>query len=315
MTNIKKLGLTALAGSLVATSAYAGALDVTGTAKVTYASQDESEVDGNPYSMNQGIGFGGSGDLDNGMSISYTYTMTNAAFSSSVLSLDMGDSGTITFGNGDGSTGISAYDDMMPTAGEEVWDDLDGQANGVATISKVNTFGYKGSFAGLGISASYNKDSGAGAAGSATEGHSKSLVVTTSDMMDGLEAGVGIGDKSGTTTENGTDMSILYAKYTAGSVTMGAQLTNIDASAANSDTDRTHIAVSVAVNENLSVSLGQSVVEFESASKDDQESTGIAVSYTMGSMTVAAFNNTEENSGGTQGTDDSVTEVSVAFAF
>ena len=315
MTNIKKLGLTALAGSLVATSAYAGALDVTGTAKVTYASQDESEVDGNPYSMNQGIGFGGSGDLDNGMSISYTYTMTNAAFSSSVLSLDMGDSGTITFGNGDGSTGISAYDDKMPTAGEEVWDDLDGQANGVATISKVNTFGYKGSFAGLGISASYNKDSGAGAAGSATEGHSKSLVVTTSDMMDGLEAGVGIGDKSGTTTENGTDMSILYAKYTAGSVTMGAQLTNIDASAANSDTDRTHIAVSVAVNENLSVSLGQSVVEFESASKDDQESTGIAVSYTMGSMTVAAFNNTEENSGGTQGTDDSVTEVSVAFAF
>jgi outer membrane protein OmpU len=305
----------ALAGSLVATSAYAGALDVTGTAKVTYASQDESEVDGNPYSMNQGIGFAGSGDLDNGMSISYTYTMTNAAFSSSVLSLDMGDSGTITFGNGDGSTGISAYDDKMPTAGEEVWDDLDGQANGVATISKVNTFGYKGSFAGLGISASYNKDSGAGAAGSATEGHSKSLVVTTSDMMDGLEAGVGIGDKSGTTTENGTDMSILYAKYTAGSVTMGAQLTNIDASAANSDTDRTHIAVSVAVNENLSVSLGQSVVEFESASKDDQESTGIAVSYTMGSMTVAAFNNTEENSGGTQGTDDSVTEVSVAFAF
>ena len=51
MTNVKKLGLTALAGSLVATSAYAGALDVTGTAKVTYASLDEKEVTGNPYSM------------------------------------------------------------------------------------------------------------------------------------------------------------------------------------------------------------------------------------------------------------------------
>ena len=44
MTNVKKLGLTALAGSLVATSAYAGALDVTGTAKVTYATLDETEV-------------------------------------------------------------------------------------------------------------------------------------------------------------------------------------------------------------------------------------------------------------------------------
>ena len=315
MTNVKRLGLTALAGSLVATCAYAGALDVSGTAKVTYASQDESEVNGNPYSMSTGMGFTGSGDLDNGMTINYTYSMTNAAFSSSNLKLDMGDSGAIYFGNGDGSTGISAYDDKMPTAGEEVWDDLDGQANGIATISKTNTFGYSGTFAGLGVSASYNKDSGAGTAGSATEGSSKSIVLSSSDLVDGMEMGIGIGDKSGTTTNNGTDMQIVYAKYTAGSVTAGAQLTQIDKSAANSDVDRTHIAVSVAVNENLSVSLGQSVVEFEASAKDDQESTGIAVSYTMGSMTVAAFNNTEENTGGTQGTDDSVSEVSVAFAF
>jgi outer membrane protein OmpU len=199
----------------------------------------------------------------------------------------MGDSGAIYFGNGDGSTGISAYDDKMPTAGEEVWDDLDGQANGIATISKTNTFGYSGTFAGLGVSASYNKDSGAGTAGSATEGSSKSIVLSSSDLVDGMEMGFGIGDKSGTTTNNGTDMQIVYAKYTAGSVTAGAQLTQIDKSAANSDVDRTHIAVSVAVNENLSVSLGQSVVEFEASAKDDQESTGIAVSYTMGSMTVA----------------------------
>jgi len=310
MTNVKKLGLTALAGSLVATSAYAGALDVTGTAKVTYASQDESEVTGNPFSMSTGIGFAGSGDLDNGMTISYTYSMTNAAFSSSNLKLDMGDSGAIYFGNGDGSTGISAYDDVMPTAGEEVWDDLDGQANGIATINKTNTFGYKGSFAGLGISASYNKDGG-----TTTEGSSKSIVLTSGSLVDGMDVGIGIGDQSGTTTENGTDLRTMYAKYTAGSVTAGVQLTNIDKSAANSDVDRTHVAVSVAVNENLSVSLGQSVVEFESSSKDDQEDVGLAVSYTMGSMTVAAFQNSEDNVGGTQGTDDQVTEISVAFAF
>ena len=36
MTNLKKLGLTALAGSLVATTGYAGALDVSGAAKVSY---------------------------------------------------------------------------------------------------------------------------------------------------------------------------------------------------------------------------------------------------------------------------------------
>ena len=141
MTNVKKLGLTALAGSLVATSAYAGALDVTGTAKVTYASLDETEVTGNPYSMSQGMGFTGSGDLDVG-SISYTYSATNMALSSSNLKLDMGDTGTLSFANGASLTGMQAYYDKMPTAGEQVWDDLDGQANGIPAMSTTNTLGY-----------------------------------------------------------------------------------------------------------------------------------------------------------------------------
>ena len=113
MTNIKKLGLTALAGSLATTTAFAGALDVSGTAKVVYASQDESEVTGNPWSMNQGIGFTGSGDLDNGMTISYNYLMTNAVFSSSSLKLDMGDSGTLSLSNGASTTGMQAYYDKF----------------------------------------------------------------------------------------------------------------------------------------------------------------------------------------------------------
>ena len=309
MTNVKKLGLTALAGSLVATSAYAGALDVTGTAKVTYASQDESEVTGNPYSMSQGMGFTGSGDLDVG-TLSYTYSATNMALSSSNLKLDMGDNGTISFANGASLTGIQAYYDKMPTAGEQVWDDLDGQANGVATMSTTNTLGYSGTFAGIGVSAAYNKD-----AGTTTEGSSKSFAVTSSDLMDGGEIGWAHADVSGPSNNNGTDSDTVYITYTAGAVTLGAQLTQIDKSAANSDVDRTHAAVSIAVNENLSVSIGRSVVEFEASGKDDQENTGLAFSYTMGSMTIAGFNNTEKNSGGTQGTDDSVTELSVAFAF
>jgi outer membrane protein OmpU len=309
MTNMKKLGLTALAGSLAATSAFAGALDVSGTAKVVYASQDESEVTGNPYSMNQGIGFSGSGDLDNGMTIAYQYTMTNAAFSSSSLKLDMGDQGTLSISNGAGTTGINAYDDVMPTAGEEVWDDLDGQANGVATISTVNTLGYSGTFAGLGLSASYN-NSAAGVAGS-----SKSVVLTSSDMMDGVEVGIGMGDKAGASNNTGTDLTTVFAKYTMGAITAGLQVTRVDVSAVNGDADRTHASISMAINENLSASLGQSTVEFENPTKDDQENVGFAVSYTMGSMTIGAHTNTETSTGGTNGTDDSVREVSVAFAF
>ena len=310
MIKIKKLGLTALAGSLAATSAFAGAVDVTGTAKVIYATQDQSEVTGNPYSMSQGLGFSGSGDLDNGMSIAYTYTMTNAAFSSSNLKLDMGDTGTLSFSNAANSSGINAYFDKMPTAGEQVWDDLDGQANGVTTISNANTLGYVGTFSGIGLSLSYNKNAGANLHGS-----SKSIVVSSSDLMDNVELGFGMGDKAGASNNSGTDLATAYATYTMGSITAGLQLSTIDVSAANGDTDRTHISVSMAINENLSASIGQSVVEFENPALDDQENTGYAVSYTMGSMTVAAFNNNENSSGGTAGTDDSVSEISVAFAF
>jgi outer membrane protein OmpU len=310
MTNVKKLGLTALAGSLVATSGFAGALDVTGTAKVTYASQDESEVTGNPYSMSQGIGFAGSGDIDDIGTISYTYTSTNMAFSSSNLKLDMGDNGVVSFANGASLTGIQAYYDKMPTAGEQVWDDLDGQANGIAGMSTTNTLGYSNSFAGIGISVAYNKDAGA-----STEGSSKSWALTSADLIDGVEIGWAHADVSGTTTENATDNDTVYLTYTAGAVTMGAQVTQIDKSAANSDVDRTHIAASIAVNENLSVSIGRSNVEFENTTKDDQESVGLSFSYTMGSMTIVGNSQTEDNTGGTQGTDDSVTELSVAFAF
>jgi len=288
MTNVKKLGLTALAGSLVATSGFAGALDVTGTAKVTYVAQDESEVTGNPYSMSTGMGFSGSGELDNGYVINYTYSATNMALSSSNLKLDMGDSGNLHFGNGSSATGMQAYYDKMPTAGEQVWDDLDGEANGVAAMTTTNTLGYSGTFAGIGVSAAYNKNS------PDTRGHAKSIALSSTDLIDGGEVGYAHADVPGTTDNNGTDSDTIYVTYTTGSVTMGAQLTQIDKSAANSDVDRTHIAASIAVNENLSISLGRSVVEFEASGKDDQEDTGLAFSYTMGSMTIAGFQNSQD---------------------
>ena len=50
MNNMKKIGLTALAGSLVATSAFAGAMSVSGSAKVTYQSKGKEKVTGNPMS-------------------------------------------------------------------------------------------------------------------------------------------------------------------------------------------------------------------------------------------------------------------------
>jgi outer membrane protein OmpU len=310
MTNLKKLGLSALAGSLVATTGYAGALDVTGAAKVSYVSKDETEVTGNPFSMTRDIGIAGSGEMDNGMTISYNQTLSAGAFSSSSLTLDMGDAGTLTFANGTAAGhGISAYEDKMPTANEQVWDDLDGEANGLANISKTNTIGYGTSFAGANVSVSYNPD-----AGSTTAESSKSIAVDFAPV-DGAMIFYSMADKSGTTVNNGTDIWTAGGTYTTGGLTAGLQLTSLDLTAANSDVDRRHFAASFAVNEDLSVSWGMSTVEFEAASKVDQEDSGFSVSYTMGSMTIAAAANNSDNVGGTSGTDDTHKEMSIAFAF
>jgi len=308
MTNLKKLGLTALAGSLVATSAFAGDLSVSGIAKVSYASKDTTETTGNPFSMDSAYTFSGSGELDNGMTVSVNHVMTasSASFSSSGLVLDMGDAGTLSFSNGQtGGHGIHAYQDKMPTAAEQVWDDLDGEANGLVSMNETNTIGYGTSIAGANVSANYNKQEGGGSAYS---------IAGDMSPMDGLMVFAGMADKyagPNSTTENFT----AGFTYTSGAITAGIQRSSIDLSAANSDTDKTHIAASFAVNEDLSVSVGRSVVEFEDGTKSDQEDTGFSVSYTMGSMSITAAANGSDNVNGTSGTDDEHKEMSIAFAF
>ena len=262
MTNLKKLGLTALAGSLVATTGYAGSLDVTGAAKVSYTSGDTSETSGNPFSMTRDINFAGSGEMDNGMTISYFQLLGAGAFSSSGLTLDMGDAGKATFMNGtSGGHGISAYEDKMPTASEQVWDDLDGQTNGVLTGNKTNKFGYGTTFAGANVSVDYNKQQDGGSA--------KSIGIDMSPM-DGAMIFVAQSDEYAGPNAS-TDQVTFGGTYTTGGITAGIQMTSLDFSAVNTDQDRTHIAASFAVNEDLSVSWGMSNVEFEGGSTDQED--------------------------------------------
>jgi outer membrane protein OmpU len=191
----------------------------------------------------------------------------------------------------------------MPTAGEEVWDDVDAVDNGVVGVYATQSFGYEVSTMGVTLSASWTKE---------TTGTDTSLVLISDDLIDGLQLGYGMGtDTSSVTVEN--DHSTAWAKYTSGMATIGVQSSSIDK--ASADEDRMHVALSLAVNENLSVSYGMSTVDFETASLDDEESSGISASYTMGGMTFAAVMNQTDSVSGTSGTDKEFKELSVAFAF
>ena len=302
MNKIAKIGLTALAGSLVATSAFAGAMSVSGSAKVTYSGgKGDSAV--NPFSNSKGITFSGSGELDNGMTVSTGYTMTDAAFSSSYVSLDMGDSGTLHFMNNTSKAGLDKYQDMMPTAGEQVWDDVDTDDNGVVTVGNDNMFGYEVTMMGITASMSMAREA---------QGTDSSLVLVASDLVDGMEIGYGMGTNStSSTVEN--DHSTAYVTYTSGMATVGVQTSSIDK--ASADEDRLAAAISLAINENMSISYGISTVDFETSTLSDEESSGVSASYTMGGMTIAAVFNTTDSVAGISGTDKEFKEVSVAFAF
>ena len=74
--------------------------------------------------------------------------------------------------------------------------------------------------------------------------------------MDGLTLGIGMGENGST-----QDLQTVYAKYTQGSVTVGYQISEVDNTGATADEESTHIAASIAVNENLSISAGRFEVD------------------------------------------------------
>ena len=136
MDKLKKIGLSALAGSLVAVSANAGEMSVSGSFGITYSTQsgdtdgiaDDYDVSGSNPNQGQGIGsdkdfsVSGSGELDNGWAFSgYTLLKDAMTLSSSAISLTMGSMGTVMVGAGTGGNSTK-YDVQTPKAYEEIDD-------------------------------------------------------------------------------------------------------------------------------------------------------------------------------------------------
>ena len=111
MNKFKKVGISALAGSLAAFSAHAVEMTASGSAKVTYFNNNTDEVTGNPFGMNTSIAFSGSGEV-NGYDTTLTIVNNdaNSGLSSASLSVDMGDMGKVTFDQG---VGVGGYQLLM----------------------------------------------------------------------------------------------------------------------------------------------------------------------------------------------------------
>jgi len=335
MDNLKKVGLTALAGSLAAVSANAAEMSVSGATLLTYTTEDGTEVTGNPFGMKTNLSFTASGDV-NGMTVSYMQASKDqfAGMSSARLTIDMGDLGTLAFDQGSGS-GLGTIDDKTPTAAEEIWDGLDtdttyGSGGLVGTAGSSGVFNYIKTIGGVTFNGAARRGSGAkntDGSSSGANGSAWDFALTGSgDIMgvDGLSWGVGYGEadagqQANTAGEIADDEHFTgFINYTYGPMTIGYQEAQRDAGGVggvNQTTEAWGIAFNV--NENLSVSYGERDVEYSNAGSAHvtESGDGIAVAYTMGSMKIAGNQNSVSDNNNSSGSNDEMTEIAVSFAF
>ena len=315
MNNLKKVGLTALAGALVSVSANAAEVSVSGGAKLTFTGQ-EKNTQGNGWSMTDGLTFSASGELDNGFVVTVDQILDSsdgaagAIMDTRIMTIDMGDSGTLTFSGTGGSSVLDAIDDVTPKAGlEESWDIISGADIIPAGTGGDDMFTYDNSslMDGLTLSASYTPSDGT------SEVESSSDYGLKYTGIEGLTIGAGAGEDNSAAAS--IDLTNMYVKYTMDAFSVGYQASEADSETANADKDFQAIGLSYAVSEDLSVSINSSTIEFENSSLSDQEATGFGISYTMGSMTLAGTHNSVDNVAGTSTSDISGYEVALSFAF
>ena len=310
MNKLTKVGLTALATSLVSSASFAGDMTVTGSAALSYTGLSTNSAV-NPWAQGNSIKFNGGGDLDNGMTVSVYYELDqgNNVFDDYNLKLGMGDMGTLSFsGNSSSGSGVDKLKDIVPNAYTPVYEATDASDKGLIDFSgnqQAGQWGYDMTVGNVALSASYNPEPGVDNLEAET-----GLAIVYSGI-DGMELSAGYFD-DGDTAENNT----FGIKYTMGQMTAAYQTTKVDyAGTATKDQSASHYGISVAVNDSFSVSAGQQNIEFDGAAEDEKNS-GIGASYTMGSISMyGGFNKLENAAGSSTAADVEASIFNISFAF
>ena len=325
MNNFKKIGLSALAGSLVAFSVNAAEMTVSGGAAITFQGQDKS-TKGNGWSMTDNLFFSGSAEMDNGFVVSTSFEIDESDntsgedFDARSMSVDMGEMGTFTFSGYDGVSALHSIDDMLPYAGGTAgWDMMTVATDSAQTregrvtgTNGSNMMRYTNSTAvdGLTVAVSYLPSSAADAAQSVT-----SFNVQYSGI-EGLTVGYGQDDNGAATSAATVDQTAYFATYAYGPVTVGYQYSEDDAATAADSDEFSGFGISYSVSDNLSVSYTETTYDMGNKASDE-ETTTIGASYTMGSMSLTATMNQVDNIAGSTDAVDDVEgyKLGLSFAF
>ena len=304
--NIKKIGLTALAASLVSVSAHAGSISVAGGASINAEGYTGENLNaGTTFSMGNQLTFTGSGELDNGMNVSVSFVLdqnddstaaaaayTGGPFDSHSVTVSSDAMGTLKFSGEGGSSATTAMD---ASAAGNIWDTFDGARGTIVTAVAQsdsapgdNSFMYTlpAMMDGLSIDLSY-KPQGSNVESATGYGISYTAVegLTAKYSSTAIETGV-----SGTTG----DHTAWHLSYVYGPVTATATNSEYDVGTASSDQELSSFAISYTISDELSVTYGEDTIE-KGGDPTDAEYSVISASYTAGGMTLSASMKEAEN--------------------
>jgi outer membrane protein OmpU len=322
MNKFKKIGVSALAGSLVAFTANAGEMTVSGGASIGVEHVNGGAASsGKSFYMGNQLTFSGGGELDNGMNVSLSFVIDqgddetdtstqsgNSPFDNHSVSIGMDGLGTMTFHGEGGSAAVAAMDG---SAAGDMWDNFqvaaDERKSGKGSNDMI-TYALPSLMDGLALNASYTPN-GDGGADSSTSWSA------TYTGVEGLTLAYGAGeDNTATTTADATAWKVSYAY---GPVTATITDLEYDHETATSDRDMESMGISYTLTDEISLSYGTEEVTDGSASSEVAEFSGFGVSYTAGGMTLTAKSQEAENiSYSTAATEDrELWVVGASFAF
>ena len=331
MDKLRKVGLSALAGSLAMFSANAD-VAVTGSGEFTYTTTGGTSDDsGNPWGMSHTISITGSGEMDNGWSYS-VFTGTagqDLATDSNSLTITMGDMGTFSFDQGVGIAGITTLKNEVPTAYEEAGHGVSASGNALDGAGNTNAIGYASpTFAGLSASIEWQpsitstSNQAGGVSGAGENESNKNFALTFApSMVEGLTLAYGESktERMSAASLNDDTESTMAINYVSGGLSVGYQQSEAQTGAAGANGNNVEeFGIAFAVNENLSVSYNQMDNEDDATAGTTnvtEASSGLSAAYTMGSASFRLAANEADNVNGHKGMTDESLELSLKLSF
>jgi outer membrane protein OmpU len=325
MNNFKKIGMTALAASLVSTSVFAGEVTVAGSASMTVENYSGTQRNaGKGFSMGNQLTFTGGGELDNGMTVGISFILDQgdnevsaeassagtAPFDSHSISISSDAMGTLVLHGEGGSSAQAALD---TTAAGDIWDTFDGTTTGTTVSSSssgadIMVYTLPTLMDGLSVSASYSPQQ--------SSVSSSTAYGITYTGVEGLSVSYGVGEVTETAAGLNADATTMKASYAIGSFTLAYSNNDYASDTASSDQDTNSYKVSYTVSDAISVSYGTEAITLEGDS-DEAEYEKLSVAYTSGGMTVTATQASSKDAlhGTTDLEDRDYWSLGLAFAF